>query len=156
MVGGEELRAVLRRHPVGVAVVTVDLDGERLGLTVSSLASASLEPPLVSLSISRQAALHELLRAAGGFGVSLLAGPQEALAQHFARGVPPIALWHGVEAREGRRGPLLEGAVGWLECRLEGELAAGDHTVFLGLVETAEPGSDGPPLLRLGGTYRAA
>ena len=58
--------------------------------------------------------------------------------------------------REGDRGPLLEGAVGWLECELGGELEAGDHTLFLGRVERAEQGADKPPLLRLGGDYRSA
>jgi flavin reductase (DIM6/NTAB) family NADH-FMN oxidoreductase RutF len=70
--------------------------------------------------------------------------------------VPPIALWHGVEARESRRGPLLEGALGWLECNLAGEHAAGDHTLFLGAVERVEAGEPGPPLLRLDGAFRAA
>jgi flavin reductase (DIM6/NTAB) family NADH-FMN oxidoreductase RutF len=153
---GDELRDVMRRYPAGVAVVTVDLEGERLGLTVASLASLALEPPLVGVSISRQAALHELLRAAGGFAVSLLAGDQVALAQHFARGVPPIVMWQGIATRDGARGPLLEGAVGWLECALSAEHPAGDHTLFLGLVERAEPGADAAPLLRLGGDYRAA
>jgi flavin reductase (DIM6/NTAB) family NADH-FMN oxidoreductase RutF len=116
VVGGDELRDVLRRHPVGVSVVTVDLDGERLGLTVASLVSLALEPPLVGFSLARQAALHELLRAAGDFAVSLLAADQVALAQHFARGVPPIAIWQGIDVRDGERAPLLEGALGWLEC----------------------------------------
>ncbi len=146
----------MRRYPTGVAVVTVDVEGERLGLTVSSLVSLALEPPLVGVSVSSQAALHELLRAAGGFAVSLLAGGQEAIAQHFARGVPPIAIWHGVAVREGARGPLLDGSVGWLECRLEGELPAGDHTLFVGQVEHAERGATETPLLRLDGDYRAA
>ena len=146
----------MRRYPVGVAVATVDLEGTRLGLTLSSLVSLALEPPLVGISIARQAAFHELLREAGGFAVSLLAGDQLALAQHFARGVPPIAMWSGVAVREGGRGPLLDGAVGWLECELGGELAAGDHTVFLGRVERAEAGADAPPLLRLDGDYRPA
>ena len=39
-----ELRAVMRTFPSGVAVVTVDLEGERIGLTVSSLVSLSLDP----------------------------------------------------------------------------------------------------------------
>jgi flavin reductase (DIM6/NTAB) family NADH-FMN oxidoreductase RutF len=143
----------MRRHPAGVAVVTVDLDGERLGTTVSSFMSVALEPPLVAVSVSRQAALHELLRAAGGFAVSVLAADQAALAQHFARGVPPIAMWHGISVQDGSRGPLLDGAVGWLECAVERELEAGDHTLFLGRVERAEPGADGPPLMRLGGEY---
>src|SRR5687768_3941968 len=109
----------MRRHPVGVSVVTVDLEGQWLGLTVASLVSVALEPPLVVISIAKQAALHELLRAAGGFAVSLLRAEQEPLAQHFARGVPPIALWTGVHVRDSHRGPLLEGALGWLECALE-------------------------------------
>src|SRR5438874_9913134 len=121
----------MRRVPAGVAVLTVDANGERLGLTVSSFVPLSLEPPLVGVSIAREAAMHELLREAGGFAISLLAADQEAVAQHFARGVPPIAHWHGIAHREGARGaPLLEGALGWLECSVSSEVAAGDHTFF--------------------------
>lgn len=145
----------MRRHPAGVSVVAVDLEGERLGLTVASLTSLALEPPLVGISISRQAALHELLRAAGGFSVSLLAAGQVELARHFSRGVPPIAMWQGIAASEGPRGPLLDGAVGWLECALAGELDAGDHTFFAGAVERAQPGADEPALVRLDGDYGA-
>ncbi len=143
----------MRRYPVGISVVTVDLEGEQLGLTVASLMSLALEPPLVGISIARQAALHELLRSSGGFAVSLLGAEQLRLAQHFARGVPPIALWQGIETLASRRGPLLAGALGWLECALHAEHDAGDHTLFIGLVERAEPGQDGAPLLRLGGDY---
>jgi flavin reductase len=145
----------MRRHPTGVSVVTVALDGQRLGLTVASLVSVALEPPLVVISIAKQAALHELLRDAGGFAVSLLRAEQEPLAQHFARGVPPIALWTGVEVVESARGPLLAGALGWLECALEAEHEAGDHTLFVGLVERAEEGASGAPLARLDGRYQA-
>jgi flavin reductase (DIM6/NTAB) family NADH-FMN oxidoreductase RutF len=150
---GDELREVMRRYPVGISVVTVDLEGERLGLTVASLVPLALEPPLVGISIARQAALHELVRAAGGFAVSLLGAEQRDLAQHFARGVPPIVLWQGIDVLDGQRGPLLGGALGWLECELSAEHEAGDHTLFVGLVERAEPGEQGEPLLRLGGDY---
>ena len=156
MANGDELREVMRRYPVGVAVATVDVRGTRLGLTLSSFVSLALEPPLVGISIAHQAAFHELLREAGGFAVSVLAGDQAPVARHFARGVPPIAMWEGIDARDGGRGPLLDGAVGWLECRLQAELAAGDHTFFLGQVERVETGGDTPPLLRLWGDYRPA
>jgi flavin reductase (DIM6/NTAB) family NADH-FMN oxidoreductase RutF len=154
--GGDELREVMRRYPVGVSVVAVDLEGERLGVTVASLCSLALEPPLVSISIAHQASLHELLRAAGGYAVSMLAADQLALAQHFARGVPPIAMWQGIDATTGPRGPLLANAVGWLECETVAEHAAGDHTLFLGRVERAERGREAAPLLRLWGDYRSA
>ena len=123
---GEDQRLVMRRVPHGVAVVTVDADGQRLGL-----------------------------REAGSFALSVLAGDQEALAQHFARGVPPIALWHGIELRAGDGPPLLAGALGWLRCRTAAEHAAGDHTLFLGEVEWAEGGEPRPPLVHVDGRYRA-
>ena len=152
---GEALRAVMRRFPAGVAVATVDLDGEQLGLTLGSLVSLSLEPPLVGISVSRQAALHELLRQSRAFAVSLLAAGQEAVAQHFARGVPPIALWRGIETRTGTtRAPLLAGSLGWLECRLWAEYAAGDHTFFVGEVQRAEAGRAAAPLVYVEQGYR--
>src|SRR5436309_13444618 len=97
----------MRRFPAGVAVVTVDARGERLGLTVGSLVSLSLDPPLVGVSVRRDAALHELLRDAGEFGASLLAAGQEDVAAHFARGVPPTALWHGIAVQGAADGPPL-------------------------------------------------
>lgn len=156
MAGGDDLRAVMQRHPAGVSVVTVDLDGEKLGLTIASLVSVALEPALVGISIAKTAAMHELLRSAGGFAVSLLGAEQRSLAQHFSRGVPPIVMWAGIDVRDSPRGPLLQGSLGWIECGLEAELDAGDHTFFLGAVERAELGVDGPPLVRLGGDYDSA
>jgi flavin reductase len=151
-----DLRALMRRFPHGVAVLTVDADGERLGLTVASLVSLSLQPPLVGVAIDRQAAMHELLRRAGELAVSILAAGQEHLAQHFARGVPPIALWHGIASREGAAGaPLLVGAIGWLECRLAAEHEVGDHSLFVGEVLSVELGEPAPPLVHIESGYRS-
>jgi flavin reductase (DIM6/NTAB) family NADH-FMN oxidoreductase RutF len=156
-VPGDDLRALLNRFPHGVAVVTVAVDEQRLGLTVGSLVSLSLDPPLVGFAISREAALHELLREAGGCAVSLLAAGQDWLAQHFARGVPPIAMWHGVASEPGARGaPLLVGALGWLECELEQDLSVGTHTFFVCRVLKVELGVDAPALARVRGSYESA
>jgi len=149
-----ELQALMRRVPHGVAVLTVDSGGERLGLTVDSFVSLSLYPPLVGVSVSRQAAMHELLREAGGFALSLLAAGQEDVAQHFARGVPPIAHWHGIATRDGAA-PLIEGALGWIECRLAAEHETGDHTLFVGAVESVEAGVAAPPLVHVESGYRS-
>ena len=137
----------MARFPAGVAVIGVELDGQRVGLTVASLVSLSLEPALVGVAVRRDAALHELLRDAGEFAVSMLAAGQEALAQHFARGVPPIALWERVPLRAAEGAPELDGAVGWLRCRLAAEHPTGDHTFFVGEVEAAELGRAERPLV---------
>jgi flavin reductase (DIM6/NTAB) family NADH-FMN oxidoreductase RutF len=152
---GEELRRLMRRFPAGVAVVTVDAERQRLGLTVGSFLSLSLDPPLVGISISRHAALHELLRGAGAFAVSLLAEGQDALAAHFARGVPPIALWTGIATRAGEHtgAPLLDGALGWVEARTSAEHRVGDHTLFVGEVLAVEDGPPARPLVHVDRAY---
>ena len=134
-------------------MLTIDVEGERLGLTLGSVISLSLDPPLVGVSVSRQAAMHELLRRADEFALSLLAGDQEAVAQHFARGFPPFAHWEGVGIREDEGPPLIKGALGWLRCRGTAEQAAGDHTFFVGQVVSVERGRGGPALVYVGQRY---
>jgi flavin reductase (DIM6/NTAB) family NADH-FMN oxidoreductase RutF len=156
MVSGEQLRNVMRAFPAGICVVTIEFEGHRTGLTVGSLVSLSLEPPLVGFALGRQAQHHELLRDAGEFGVSLLRSDQEAVAQHFARSVPPIALWTGVELRDGESPPLLQAALGWLRCRVHAEHPVGDHTFFVGEVVWAEVGSYDPALVYVRHGYAPA
>ena len=70
----------------------------------------------------------------------MLSGDQEHLAQHFARSVPPIALWDGIELRDDDP-RLLVGAAGWLTARTVDELRTGDHTFFVAEVESIEQGT---------------
>ena len=150
----EGLRALAKRHPTGVWVLTVATEDQRLGLTLGSIVSLSLDPPLIGLALSREAAMHELLREAGGGTLSLLAAGQEWLAQHFARGVPPIAMWHSIATEDGtNRAPLLVGALGWLECELREEVTVGTHTFFVCEVRRTELGVDAPALVRVRGEY---
>jgi flavin reductase (DIM6/NTAB) family NADH-FMN oxidoreductase RutF len=145
---GDDLRSVMRRFPSGVSVVTVDADGDRIGVTMGSLISVSLEPPLVAITVGKDNALHELLRAAGVFGVSLLRGDQADVAARFALGMPPLMLWQGVEVRVGTTGaPLVAAALGWLECRVHAEHEVGDHTLFVGEVVNVEEGEPGTGLV---------
>ncbi len=153
----ERLRVLLGRSPTGVCVLTVAAGEHRLGLTLGSLVSLSLEPPLIGIAVSREAAMHELLREAGGGALSILAAGQEWLAQHFARGVPPIAMWHGIATAEGASGaPLLVGALGWLECGLGEQVSAGTHTFFVCDVRRVELGVNAAALVRVRGEYAGA
>ena len=140
MAGGDELRELMRLWPHGVSVLTVDYEGDRMGVTVSSLVSLSLEPPLIGISVGKQASVYELLRRAGSFGISMLGSGQEDIARRFASGLPPIVHWEGVETREGAAAPLIEGALGWIEARTRAEHDAGDHTFFIADAVSVERG----------------
>ena len=136
----------MRQVPAPVAVVTVEVNGRRLGLTVASLVPLSLEPPLVGFAIRRDAALHELLRESKELAVSVLADGQDHLAQHFARGVPPIALWERIPLREpdAPGPPQLADAAAWLRGRVEQEHETGDHTFFVAVLDAVEAGGARP------------
>jgi flavin reductase (DIM6/NTAB) family NADH-FMN oxidoreductase RutF len=154
---GDELREVMRRFPAPVAVVTGADETEVFGLTVGSLVSLSLDPPLVGISVGKDSARHQPLRNAGAFAVSVLAEDQANLAQHFARsGVPPLILWQDVASREGVHGRLLDGALAWLECTTWAEYDAGDHTLFVGQVVSTELGATGRGLVYRDSTYHPA
>lgn len=151
---GTEQRALFRRWPSGVSVVVAEANGRRAGLTVSSLVSLSLTPPLVGISLSVEASLYEVLAEAGEWGVSILGGDQAHLAQHFSRSVPPIALWSGIPVREDDA-RLLQGCVGWVVARTVEKVVVGDHTIFVGDIRSLELGDAPSSLVYVERKYEA-
>jgi flavin reductase (DIM6/NTAB) family NADH-FMN oxidoreductase RutF len=149
---GAEQRSLFRRWPAGVSVVVAEVERRRAALTVSSLTSLSLEPRLVGISIALEASLHELLRDADEWAVSILNGEQAHLAQHFARGVPPIALWEGIPVRDDDPRLLID-AVGWVIARTVDQVTTGDHTFFVGEILSIEEGNAGTSLIYLHRDY---
>ena len=142
----DEFRSVLGRFASGVAVLTArDAGGLDHGMTVSALCSVSLVPPLVLVCIDRSADMHNLLRNATHFGVSILEEGQEALSRRFAE--LPSNRFDGVGYSRGETGViLLDDALAHLECKRIDRHDAGDHTIYIGEVERAEA-IPGRPLL---------
>ena len=142
----EALKEALARHPAGVVVVSTRVaDGYR-GLTVTSFASVSLDPPMVLVCLDRLAQSRDAILEAGAFNVSALRRDQEFIADRFA-GRAPLAgpRWREIPHRLGLNGiPIVEGCVAWLECRLEQVHEAGDHDVALGSVEAGGTGPGDP------------
>ena len=108
----------MRLFPAGVCVVGADADGDRVAVTVGSLVSLSLEPPLVGISIGRADALHELLAEAGAFGVSHPPRRPGGGRRPFrARRAADRPLGRRRDAGRRTGAPLLADALGWIECR---------------------------------------
>lgn len=147
------LRHVLSRFATGVTVITTLHEGRRVGLTVNSFTSLSLEPPLVLWCLRRQSATHPAFAAAEYFAVNVLAADQRNLAERFAGRSERFT---GVALHAGRYGlPLLDGTVGTLVCRRDRVIPGGDHVVFIGAVLDCAA-RQGPPLLFLDSTYYPA
>lgn len=150
-----ELRLAMGHLVTGVCVVTAPRDGEEpCGLTVNSIASVSLDPPLILICVDRAAASHDCIRDAGVFAVSILASDQERVSRRFASWDLSDKL-RGVAYRaEATGAPVLEGALAWLDCRLWAEYPGGDHTIFVGEVLAADAREASPLLYYRGGYGR--
>jgi len=128
-------------------------DGRPCGMTANSLASVSLEPPLVCVSIDHVAEMHRLITQQETFVANILASHQEALSRRFAD--PHDDRFDGVGYRLSERGGiLLEGALAHIECMRVGLHEAGDHTIVVGRVIGGTT-TDGRPLLYYRGGYAA-
>lgn len=150
-IGPDEFRAVLGRFASGVTILTArDARGGDHGMTVSAFCSASLEPPLVLACIDKASDMHPVISKATHFGISILAEGQEQLSRRFAE--LETGRFDGIGYTRGETGVvLIADASAHLECRVVASHEAGDHTVYLGEVESASWGNDGPLLYYRGG-----
>jgi len=112
--------------------------------------SVSLQPPLVLISVDRRSRMHALLNEGARYGISVLAGGQERLSDHFAGRASEEAIEARFEVV--RDTPLVEGAIAHLVARVLRSYWGGDHSLFVGQVEYAHH-AGGPPLLVHGGRY---
>lgn len=151
-VSPEVFRDLAGRFATGVTVLTTRAaDGRSFGMTASAVASVSLHPPLVLVCVDRSRDMHDVLRAAPWFALSVLAADQEAVSRRFAedRG----DRFTGTPVDEGPHGlPLVAGAVAHIVCATRDVVAAGDHTIFIGLV-TGGAAFDREPLAYFRGRY---
>jgi flavin reductase (DIM6/NTAB) family NADH-FMN oxidoreductase RutF len=143
-----EIAALFHQLTHGVHVIGVADAERRDGFTAAWLMQVSFDPLLLALSVNPTNASYPLLRAGGGFTVSVLKRGQLELARRFGtrsgRDHDKLA---GLRWRPGRHGaPILEDALAYFDCELSGGLRSGDHELVLGrvidggiLAEDAEP-----------------
>lgn len=148
-----EFRGTLGQFCTGVVIATGCVDGRPAGFAAQSFSSVSLDPPLVSLCPARTSTSWPRLRESGSFCINILAADQKPVCDVFAQsGIDKFAAlpWHrGVTGS-----PVLEGVLAYVDCDLEAEHDAGDHTVVLGRVRDGRIlDATGSPLLFFRGTY---
>ena len=149
----DELRSVLALAPTAVTVVTGASEDGPAGATANAVTSLSLDPPLMLACLDRGSRTLDVVRAAGAFGVSVLASGQEPLARGFASKAPHTEKFREVGWSEREGVPILDGAIAWVACSLRELHAGGDHEIAVGDV-LAAGGDGGDPLVFYAGTYR--
>jgi flavin reductase len=143
-------RTVLGRFATGVGIMTTSRDGVPHAMTVNAFTSVSLEPPLVLVCVERATVMADEVTKAEAFAVTFLGADAAALSTRFAD--PARALGHeqfdGLPTRPEVTGaPVLEGGLGWLDCRLWSTYDGGDHLIVVGEVVALDVGPEIDPLL---------
>lgn len=145
-------RDVMARYPTGVAVVTCLHERAPVGLVVGSLFAASLDPELVGFCVGNESVSWPKVRAAGSFGVNVLAGDQAGYAA--ALGVSGPHKFDSIPWRPSPNGvPVIDGVILFLECTLDLTVPAGDHTIAVCRVHARRLLRDDGPLVFHGRRY---
>lgn len=139
-------RDAMSRFATGVAVATtIDHRGAPVGVTISSMASLSLDPPLVLWNMALRAYSLAAFRRAGVFALNLLPADGWSLCERFSR--PAIDKFRDVAWRPDSAGvPLLDGMLAHVSCTTWRRYPGGDHEIFVGRVRSIEV-FEGEPLV---------
>ena len=140
-------RKCLARFATGITVVTTRAAGGwPVGVTVNSVCSVSLSPPLVLFALDRRALSLAAFQTTPAFAINVLGEEQEEISRRFAKG--RADKWTGTKHVIGRlECPLLDGAIASLECARHAQYDGGDHVLFVGRVIHAAWEDDARPLL---------
>ena len=150
----EEFRAALSQFASGVTVVTTrDANGKRHGITVSAFCSVSLEPPMVLICIEKTTGSHYAFGESGAFVVNILSSTQSEISEHFASRADEKFgdIAHSLN-EDGV--PVLSEAIATLRCNLRHSLDGGDHSIFVGQVESVDV-TGGEPLIYFDHQYHS-
>ena len=141
-------KTLLRKIPHGLFICGVAEGDDVNGFTASWVTQGSFEPPLVVMGVRADSTSNGMIKRTRRFSLNVLAADQKNLAATFFK--PQSAVGGRFEAAPFELGPLglpiLKDALGGVECELVGELAHGDHTVFIGEVKSAVLHRDGDAL----------
>ncbi len=150
-----DFRSAMSQFCTGVVIVTGVSGGRPVGFAAQSFVSVSLAPPLVSICPAKTSTTWPLLREAGAFGINILGADQHGLCMGFAKsGGDKFAQFGWSASAAGT--PVLDGTLGFVECRLDFEHEAGDHTLVVGRVlELDVFTTERSPLLFFRGRYGA-
>jgi flavin reductase (DIM6/NTAB) family NADH-FMN oxidoreductase RutF len=149
-------RHAMRTLSSGVAIVACGDGEDRVGCTVTSLASLSLTPPTLFICLARSASTLVGVRETNAFSVNILAARHEALAHRFSgrggvHGPRRFADARWITIATGA--PILADALAAFDCLVEEVIERHSHAIVLGAVVSLKEGPGEPALAHWRGAY---
>ncbi len=151
-------RSTIGLFATGVTVITTRSGAEAYGMTANAIASLSLDPMLLLVSVGKKARLASLLHPSATFTVNILRADQEALSTFFAGSWkepdPPPFTFLPWEEHPELDCVRLDNVLGSIGCRVTDIVEGGDHWIVIGQVLALSQGAEPRnPLLFYAGRY---
>ena len=149
-----KLRNALGSFATGITVVTaLGRQGQKVGMTVNSFNSVSLDPPLVLWSIDRQSNCFDDFMQTDAYAVHVLSHQQQTISDTFA--TSGSDKFGGIECITGLNGvPLLPDYSACFECKIANRFDGGDHLILVGEVLRFDDKKTRPLVFYRGGYHQ--
>lgn len=141
----KQISLALRKLEYGVYVVTMGKGNDGNAFTASWVSQISSEPPMLALAVHNKHQSSRLLQVHGAFVLNLIDKDQVAVAQTYYGPAESgyEKLKHAALTPAPSTGTAtLNGAAGYLDCRVVKIVPAGNHTLLLAEVVAAEIAND--------------
>jgi len=142
-------KTVLRMFTYGLYAVTARHGDEASAMTANWVTQSSFEPPLIALAVEADSHTRKVIEASGMFAVNIYETGQRELAGQLGKTwAKHHEKFDAVATRPGPAtgSPLLDAALGWVECKVVGSVPSGDHVLFVAEVVEVGLNREGAPL----------
>ena len=151
----KQRRRLLWKMPSGLYVLgSTDKAERRNGMTINWVTQVAFEPKLLAASVELTAFTHELIAGSGVFSLNFVSQEDRAIVRKFTKPVEVDLVAHtlnGFPFHDGVTGaPILDQAVGYVDCEVRETIKLGDHTLFVGeVVQAGFQADEETPVLRM-------
>lgn len=142
-------KTVLRLFTYGLYAITAKHGEEVSMMTANWITQASFDPPLIVMAVQHDSHSRRVIEASGAFVVNLYDESQRELAgqlgMKFAKHPEKQneLIW---QTGPVTGSPILEAALGWVECKVVNQMPSGDHVLLLAEVVEVGQNRQGIPL----------
>jgi flavin reductase (DIM6/NTAB) family NADH-FMN oxidoreductase RutF len=132
---------LLHKLTYGLYVLTSQDGDQRGGMLVTWVTQASFDPPLVAVAVLGTAHTTGIMKTSGTFALNFMGDAQRKEAGAFGKKFAKVGDKFGdipIHPGAVTASPILDDALGHLECRITSWLAGGDHDIALAEIVGAQ------------------
>jgi 3-hydroxy-9,10-secoandrosta-1,3,5(10)-triene-9,17-dione monooxygenase reductase component len=130
----QDFKKIMSQFTTGVAIITTQHQGKPIGVTINTLTSVSLEPPLVLFCLGNKRIVYPAFFENPNYAIHILSSSQQDLCKAFSH--PREHPWEDVSYELNSIGcPIIPNSLGVLLCHRKEIYKGGDHTIFLNEVK---------------------